>query len=88
MCENKEVSRLPKNNEPDEMSKDLLQWLEEEDPYGLNEDINTILFKCKDCREEDDVFDFVVADFQVDKKIEIECPFCDGAMLRAKESPK
>jgi hypothetical protein len=83
---------MPKNNEPDEMSKDLLKWLEEEDPFGLNEDINTILFKCKDCRKEDDVPDFVVADFQVDKKkgeeVEIECPFCGGTMLRAKESPK
>ncbi|WP_246860943.1 hypothetical protein [Bacillus sp. REN3] len=59
---------MPKNNEPDEMSKDLLKWLEEEDPFGLNEDINTILFKCKDCRKVDDVPDFVVADFQVDKK--------------------
>lgn len=83
---------MPKNNEPDEMSQDLLKWLEEEDPFGLNDDINTILFKCKDCRKVDDVPDFVVADFQVDKKkgedVEIECPFCGGTMLRAKESPK
>lgn len=83
---------MPKNNEPDEMSKDLLNWLEGEDPFGLNEDINIILFICKDCRKEDDVPDFVVADFQVDKKkggeVEVECPFCGGTMLRAKESPK
>lgn len=83
---------MPKNNEPDEMSQDLLKWLEEEDPFGLNEDIITILFKCKDCRKVDDVPDFVVADFHLDKKkgeeVEIECPFCGGTMLRAKESPK
>ncbi len=59
---------------------------------GLNEEIITILFKSKDCREEDDVPDFVVHEFQQYKKkgeeVEVEYPFCGGTMLRAKKSPK
>lgn len=83
---------MSKNKEQDEMSKELLRWLEEDDPFGLNEDIKTILFKCRDCREVDDVPDFVVHEFQIDKKkneeLKIECPYCGGTMLKSKESPK
>lgn len=83
---------MSKNKEQDEMSRDLLKWLEEEDPFGLNEEIHTITFICQDCRKEDDVPDFVVADFQLDKKeheeVEVECPFCGGTMRRAKKNPK
>jgi len=83
---------MSKKDEQDEMSKELLRWLEEDDPFGLNEEIKTIPFKCKDCRKEDDVPDFVVSDFQMDKmkheEVKIECPFCGGTMLRTKNSPK
>lgn len=83
---------MSKNKEQDDMSKELLRWLEEDDPFGLNEEIKTILFKCEDCRKEDDVPDFVVHEFQLDKKkgeeVEVECPFCGGTMLRAKNNPK
>ena len=30
---------ISKNKEQDEMSKELLGWLEEDDPFGLNEEI-------------------------------------------------
>jgi hypothetical protein len=33
---------------PDELSKDLLKWFEEEDPFGINEEINMLTFTCKD----------------------------------------
>jgi redox-regulated HSP33 family molecular chaperone len=83
---------MSKNKEQDEMSKELLKWLEEEDPFGLNEEIKTILFKCKACLKEDEVPDFVVHEFQFDlkehEKVEIECPFCGGTMRRARKSPK
>ena len=81
---------MSKNNEQDELSRDFLESLEEDDPFGLNEEINTILFKCKDCHKKDDVPDFVVHDFQVDltkgEQVEIECPFCGGTMFRVKKT--
>ncbi|MEK5036783.1 hypothetical protein [Sporosarcina sp. FSL K6-3457] len=80
------------NKERDELSKEFLQSLQEDDPFGLNEEMETVLFECVDCREEDDVPDFVVQDFQVelkkDEEVEMECPFCGGTMRRAKKSPK
>lgn len=83
---------MSKNKDQDEMNKDFLRWLEEDDPLGLNEEIKTILFKCRDCRKEDDVPDFVVADFGLDKngkeEVEVECPFCGGTMRKSKKSPK
>lgn len=44
---------LAKNKEQDDLSKDFLKWLEEEDPFGLDEDIKIIIFKCLDCGKED-----------------------------------
>lgn len=83
---------MPTDEELDELNRAFLQSLEEDDPFGLNEKISTIEFKCRDCQELDDVPDFVVADFQVDLKqneeVEIECPFCGGTMHRAKKNPK
>jgi hypothetical protein len=46
---------MTRKKEQDEMSKDLLKWLEEDDPFGLNEEIKTITFKCIDCGKEDEV---------------------------------
>ncbi|MFC7372291.1 hypothetical protein ACFQPF_11450 [Fictibacillus iocasae] len=77
---------------PDELSEELVRWLEEEDPFGLNEEIKTITFVCKECREEDDVPDFVVGEFRLDKKkgeeVEIQCPNCGGTMIQARNNPK
>ncbi|SEN98650.1 hypothetical protein SAMN05192533_1377 [Mesobacillus persicus] len=79
---------MSKNKEQDELNK----WLEEEDPFGLDEEIKTILFTCLECGEEDDVPEFVVQEFWVDKKqneeVETECPKCGGPMRRAKKDPK
>lgn len=83
---------MTKNNEQDEMSKDLLRWLEEDDPLGLNEEIKTTLFRCKDCHGEDDVPDFVVSEFMMDRKkgerVQVQCPHCGGTMFEARKSPK
>ncbi|MCM3732713.1 hypothetical protein M3196_20990 [Fictibacillus nanhaiensis] len=78
--------------EQDELNKDFFKSLEEEDPFGLNEEIKTITFTCKDCHEEDDVPDFVVAEFGLDKKkgeeVEVQCPSCGGTMIQARKNPK
>lgn len=83
---------MTKNKEPDELNKEFLKWLDEEDPFGFDEEMKTILFICIDCREEDDVPEFVVQEFQVDKKqneeVETVCPKCGGTMRRARKSPK
>lgn len=76
---------------PDELSKDILKWLEEDDPFGLEEEMIILTFKCKDCGKEDEVPEYVVEDFCVGLKdgeeVEIECPFCGGTMLRARNVP-
>ncbi|WP_318616796.1 hypothetical protein [Sporosarcina sp. YIM B06819] len=80
------------SKEPDELSEEFLKSLQDDDPFGLNEEMETVLFECADCRKEDDVPDFVVQDFQVylkkNEEVEIECPFCGGTIRRAKKSPK
>ncbi|MFC7394545.1 hypothetical protein ACFQRG_16440 [Scopulibacillus cellulosilyticus] len=83
---------MRRNTKQDEMSKEFLKWLEEEDPLGLDEEITTIIFKCLDCGKEDEVPDFVVEEFQFDlekhEEVEVVCPFCEGTMRRAKKNPK
>ncbi|GIN90192.1 hypothetical protein J6TS1_01670 [Siminovitchia terrae] len=65
--------------------------MDEEDSFGLDEEIKTILFICIGCGEEDDVPEFVVQEFQEDKKqneeVETICPRCNGAMRRARKVP-
>jgi hypothetical protein len=82
---------LAKNKEQDELNKDFLKWLEEEDPFGLDEDIKIIFFKCLDCGKEDEVPEYVVEEFQYDLKeneeVEVVCPFCNGTMRRARKDP-
>ncbi|MFD2618747.1 hypothetical protein [Terrilactibacillus laevilacticus] len=83
---------MSKNKKQDDMNKEFLKWLEEEDPLGLDDEITTIIFKCMDCGKEDEVPDFVVDEFQFDLKdneeVEVVCLFCEGTMRRAKNSPK
>ncbi|PLR80713.1 hypothetical protein CVD23_20490 [Bacillus sp. V33-4] len=66
--------------------------MNEEDPFGFDEEIKTILFVCAQCGEEDDVPEFVVQEFQVDKRgnkdVETVCPSCGGTMRRARINPK
>lgn len=71
--------------------EDFLKWLDEEDPFGLNEEIELIIFKCLDCGKEDEVPDYVVEEFRFDlgenEEVEVVCPFCNGTMRQAKNDP-
>lgn len=82
---------MAQNKEQDELNKDYLKWLEESDPFGLNEDIKIIIFKCLDCGKEDEVPEYVVEEFEYDLKeneeVEVVCPFCNGTMRRARKDP-
>ena len=82
---------MSQNKKPDELSKKFLEWLEEDDPFGSDDEIVLLSFKCKDCGNRDEVPEYVVEDFSVDLKdgeeVEIECPFCGGTMLRARNVP-
>lgn len=75
----------------DELSKDFLKWLEEDDPFGLEDEMTILTFKCKDCGKEDEVPEYVVEDFSVGlnegEEVEIECPFCGGSMLQVRNVP-
>ncbi len=82
---------MTKNKEQDELNKDFLKWLEEDDPFGLNEEIKIIIFKCLDCGKEDEVPEYVVEEFHFDLKeneeLGVVCPFCNGTMRRARKDP-
>jgi len=78
---------MPKENEQDkqmeDLSKELLEFLED-DPFGLQEKIDLVNFRCRDCEKTDEVPDFVVHEFSLDKteneEVTIECPYCGGTM--------
>lgn len=78
---------MTKNKEQD----DFLRWLDEEDPFGLNEEMKFIIFKCIDCGKEDEVPDYVVEEFSFDLKeneeVEVVCPFCNGTARQARKDP-
>lgn len=78
---------MGKNKEQDE----LLKWLDGEDPFGLDEEIEFIMFKCIDCGKKDEVPDYVVEEFHFDlegnEEVEVVCPFCNGTMRRARKDP-
>jgi hypothetical protein len=82
---------LGKNKELDDLNKDFLKWLEENDPLGLDEDIKIIIFKCLDCGQEDEVPEYVVEEFHYDLKeneeVEVVCPFCNGTMRQGRKNP-
>lgn len=82
---------MAKNKEQDDLNKDFLKWLEEDDPFGLNEDIKIIMFECIECGKEDEVPEYVVEEFHFDLKeneeVEVVCPFCNGTMRRARKVP-
>ncbi|THE12294.1 hypothetical protein E1I69_11365 [Bacillus timonensis] len=82
---------MSKNKKQDE-NEEVLKWLDEEDPFGLNEEDVFITFKCIDCGKEDEVPDFVVEEFAFDLKkgevVEVVCPFCEGTMREARKDPK
>lgn len=82
---------MGKNKEQDELSKAFLESLDKDDPFGLNEEIKIIIFKCLDCGKEDEVPEYVVDEFHFDLKkgeeVELVCPFCNGTMRRARKNP-
>jgi len=76
---------LAKNKEQD----DFIKWLDEENPFSLNEEIEFFIFRCNDCGKEDEVSNCVVEEFHVDlennEEVEVVCPFCNATMRQAKK---
>jgi hypothetical protein len=71
---------------------DLLKWLEEDDPFGLEEEMEIVIFKCMDCGKEDEVPEYLIGEFSFDLKegeeVELQCPFCaEGTMREARDVP-
>jgi len=68
-----------------------LDWLDEEDPFGLNEEMEIVIFKCLDCKKTDEVPEYIIGEFSVDLKegeeVEIHCPYCNGTMQEARNVP-
>lgn len=79
---------LSNNKEQDEFEK----WQDEDDPFGLNEEMELVLFKCLDCNGTDEVPDYIIGEFSVDlnrgEEVEIHCPHCSGTMIEARKRPK
>lgn len=82
--------KMKLNKEQVEMSDDLEKWLEE-DPFGLEEEVIMVTFKCLDCGKKDEVPDYVVEEFSFDLEkggqVEVLCPFCEGTMIDARNVP-
>lgn len=82
---------MTKNKKQDNLSRAFLESLDEGDPFGLNEEITILTFKCLDCGKEDEVPEYVVEEFHYDLKeneeVEVVCPFCDGTMRQARNIP-
>ncbi|WP_010531172.1 hypothetical protein [Lentibacillus jeotgali] len=74
----------------DNASKEVDIWLEE-DPFGLDEEIKLVLFKCKDCGGVDEVPEYLIGEFSVDKnnneEVQLHCPHCNGTMVEARNAP-
>ncbi len=72
----------------DNLLDDLDEWLDGEDPFGLNEEIELVLFKCLDCNGTDEVPEYLIGEFSVDKNkdeaVELHCPHCNGTMIEAR----
>ncbi|MFE7065211.1 hypothetical protein ACFVAD_24225 [Sutcliffiella sp. NPDC057660] len=70
----------------EKLDEECLPWA-----IDMEEEDETILFKCIDCGEEDEVPDFIVDEYSYDLKkgeeVETACPVCDGIMRRAKNVP-
>ncbi|WP_019152394.1 hypothetical protein [Robertmurraya massiliosenegalensis] len=65
--------------------------MDEEDPFGSNEEMVFTIFRCIDCGKEDEVPDYVVEEFHFDleenEEVEVVCPFCNGTMRQARKDP-
>lgn len=65
--------------------------LDQEDPFGLNEEMEIVLFQCLDCHKTDEVPEYIIGEFSVDLKkgeeVEMHCPYCNGTMIEARNVP-
>ncbi|WP_256205306.1 hypothetical protein, partial [Piscibacillus halophilus] len=81
---------LSQKKDQDNLFGDIDEWLED-DPFGLDEEIKIVIFKCLDCNGTDEVPDYIIGEFSVDKnndeEVELHCPHCNGTMIRAKNVP-
>lgn len=72
-------------------SEDVLPWLEGDDPFGLDEPMELVIFACANCGELDEVPAYLIGEFMVDKKpgeaVVLECPKCNGAMYEVGNDP-
>ncbi|MGY0695041.1 hypothetical protein ACW2QC_20160 [Virgibacillus sp. FSP13] len=82
---------MANQKEQDETKEVTPDWLDEDDPFGLNEEMEIVLFKCLDCKGTDEVPEYIIDEFSVDKnnrgEVELHCPHCNGTMIEAKEAP-
>ncbi|SFB01358.1 hypothetical protein SAMN04488072_105135 [Lentibacillus halodurans] len=82
---------LANQRKQDKSSIEIDKRLEEEDPFGLDEDMEIVLFKCLDCNGTDEVPEYIIGEFSVDKskggEVELHCPHCNGTMIRARNIP-
>ncbi|UOQ92758.1 hypothetical protein MUO14_20445 [Halobacillus shinanisalinarum] len=57
----------------------------------LDEELVIVEFECIDCKKTDDVPDYIIDECSLDLKkgeeVELECPFCHGTMIKAKNAP-
>lgn len=82
---------LADRKEPDKPDEIFPSWLGEEDPFGLKEEMKIVLFQCLDCHGTDEVPEYIIGEFSVDKnnrdEVELHCPHCNGTMIEAKNVP-
>ncbi|WP_209125682.1 hypothetical protein [Alkalihalobacillus sp. BA299] len=85
MSEKKEKLDEQKQEEED-LFKDIEDWL------NLDEEEETVSFKCMDCGCIDQVPTYIIGEFSYDleegEEVELECPECNGTLREAKESPE
>lgn len=80
------------SNQGQDKSKEVFpDWMDEDDPFGLKEKIELVLFKCLDCGGTDEVPEYIIGEFSVDKnnrgEVELHCPHCNGTMKEASNAP-
>ncbi|WP_246206608.1 hypothetical protein [Virgibacillus ihumii] len=75
----------------DKSSLEIDKWLDEVDPFGLDEDMEIVLFKCLDCHGTDEVPEYIIGEFSVDKnkgdEVKLHCPHCNGTMIEERNAP-
>ncbi|HBZ09767.1 MAG TPA: hypothetical protein DEO65_07815 [Bacillus bacterium] len=71
--------------------ENLEDCLKEEDPFGLDEDLEIVIFRCLDCNTTDEVPEYIIGEFSVDlnkgEEVKLHCPKCNSTMIDARENP-